>query len=41
MENSVIHIEGSEKSANNIDREFSVTYMFWSCDVLGLSNSDA
>jgi hypothetical protein len=46
-ENSVIHIEGSEKSANNIDRaaksiwmtEFSVTYRFWSCVTLGLSNN--
>jgi hypothetical protein len=38
-ENSVIHIEGLEKSASNLDRatqsmwptEFSITYMFWSC----------
>jgi hypothetical protein len=47
MENSVRQIDGSEKSTNNMDRaaqsmwltEFSVTYMFWSCVMLGLSNS--
>jgi hypothetical protein len=47
-ENSVIHMERSEKSLIHLDRaaesmwmtEFSVTYMLWSCFTLGfLSNS--
>jgi hypothetical protein len=49
-ENSVIHIEGLEKSANNIlvdctaqsmwVAEFSVTNIFWSGFTLGLCNRE-
>jgi hypothetical protein len=46
-ENSVIHIEQSEKSAINIDQaagsmhmtEFSVTLMLWACVTRGFFNS--
>jgi hypothetical protein len=46
-ENSIIHIEQSEKSANTIDwaplymrvSEFSITLVLWSCVTLGFFNS--
>jgi hypothetical protein len=47
MENSIIHVEQSEKSVNTRDwaslsiwvTEFSVTLVLWSCVTLGFSNS--
>jgi hypothetical protein len=47
MENSIIHVERSEKSINTRDwaslsiwvTEFSVTLVLWSCVTLGFSNS--
>jgi hypothetical protein len=46
-ENSIIHVERSEKSVNTRDwaslsigvTEFSVTLVLWSCVTLGFSNS--
>jgi hypothetical protein len=47
-ENSIIHVERSEKSVNTRDwaslsiwvTEFSVTLVLWSCVTLGFSNNE-